>query len=352
MQDIEALLARVKENEEILRRFHLLESKILSVLNLKDFFENLLTEMMVIFRLPAVWVTVIENSRLAQMIDCIAHSDIIRQRLNVIPADDFHMLFKGKKTPILINTDISLYRSLFPDGRIYPAQSIALAPVYIDGETVGSLNQADTQAARFEPGMDTSLLEQLMIKISLCLSNVMAHERLQFFAYHDPLTGLLNRRAFEYEFRREFSRAQRHRSRLSIVFTDLDAFKSINDRFGHDTGDQALQHTARTLEGLTRKEDIVSRFAGDEFMLLLPETDADRAEALMARIQAHLDAHPLRAKHAEIPVSLSYGIASERGDKLIHPDHLIKEADNYLYAVKNKKRAAKARFDDSRIYIP
>ncbi len=341
MHDFEALLARVKENEEILRRFHLLESKILSVLNLRDFFESLLTEMMTIFQVPSVWVTVIENSKLARMIDCLAHSDIVRQRLTFIGKNDFYDLFQGRASPILINTELGRYRNFFPGGRIDPARSVALAPVFIDGETVGSLNQADANVSRFEAGMDTSLLEQLMVKISLCLSNVMAHERLQYFAYHDPLTGLLNRRAFENEFSREFSRSQRHDLHLSIIFADLDAFKRINDQYGHETGDRALQHVAAALAALSRKEDIVSRFAGDEFVLLLPETDKDQAIHLMARIQAHLDAKPLQQDHLKIPISLSYGISSEKGNRLTHPENLLKEADTALYVIKNTKKRQK-----------
>jgi len=343
VQEFEALLQRVKENEEILRKFHLLESKILAILNLKDFFENLLTEMMTIFQIPYAWVTVINGSKLAHMISCMAHSDIIRQRINFIDADAFDACFTNGPVPLLVNTNLAPYREFFPGRRVYPVQSLALAPVFIDGETVGSLNQGDTATSRFEAGMDPSLLEQLTIKISLCLSNAMAHERLHFFAYHDPLTGLLNRRAFEAEFHREFSRAKRHGLGLSVVFSDLDDFKQVNDHFGHKTGDRALLHTADMLETLSRKEDIVSRFAGDEFVLLLPETGAKKAEALMARIRKHLAKHPLHENTIQLNLSLSYGIASIEDCRLTHPDLLLKKADQRLYAAKRKKKNGERR---------
>jgi diguanylate cyclase (GGDEF)-like protein len=338
MQEFEALLQRVRENEEILKRFHLLESKILSILNLKDFFENLLTEMMGIFQIPFVWVTIIRGSRLADMIDCVTHSDILRQRITFIEASAFHESFPNGPEPLLLNAGLSAYRGFFPQGRIYPIQSAAFSPVFIDGETTGSLNQGDHCETRFEEGMDTSLLEQLMLKISLCLSNVLAHERLRFFAYHDPLTGLLNRRAFEAECEREFSRAQRHGLSMSLVFSDLDDFKGINDRHGHDIGDRALQHVARTLESISRKEDVVSRFAGDEFVMLLPETDREKAGALMRRVEEALEARPLTSDSAELSISLSYGIASGCGGSIPMPDRLMKQADQALYEVKEKKK--------------
>ncbi len=342
MQELAALLQRVKENEEILKKFHLLETKILAILNLKDFFENLLTEMITIFQVPYVWVTVIKGSKLAHMVNSMAHSDIVRQRMNFIDPAAFDACFSSRPLPLLVNTDLAPYREFFPGRKVYEVQSMALAPVYIDGETVGSLNQGDRTRTRFEAGMDTSLLEQLTIKISLCLSNAMAHERLHFFAFHDPLTGLLNRRAFEVEFQREFSRARRHGSRLSVVYADLDDFKRINDQFGHETGDRALQLAAQTLEKLSRKEDIVSRFAGDEFVLLLPETGAKKAKALMARMQKQLANHPLPGTGEKRFISISYGVASSESACPDSPELLLKKADQKLYAAKKIKRAASA----------
>jgi len=341
LNEFNRILQLLKDNEAILRKFHLLESKILAILNLEDFFESLLSEMMTIFNLPYVWVTIIEHSKLANMIEWADNAEIFQQRINFINKDEFQNCFKDISQPLLLNTDLARYRPFFPQGKIHPIRSMALAPVFIDGEIMGSLNQGDTKQTRFEADMDTSLLEQLMIKISLCLSNVVAHEKIKFFAYHDPLTGLLNRRAFEVEFQREFSRSQRHGLNLSVVFADLDDFKQINDRYGHATGDKALQHVTNTLESMSRKEDIVSRFAGDEFVLLLPETSPDKAEALMNRIQANLDNQPLKADAAELNISLSYGIASTEDAGFSQPELLLKEADKRLYAVKSEKKREK-----------
>jgi diguanylate cyclase (GGDEF)-like protein len=338
MENIEIILQRLKKNEEIHRKFHQLESKIISILNFKDFFEILLTEINKTFHVPYVWLSVIEESDLAKLIGQLNDSDIIRKRTKYIKKSDFDKCFGPLSAPVLLNKDLEPYSVFFPNEKISPVRSLALAPVEIEGKIVGSLNQGDVDPTRFEPDMDTSSLKQLMLKISLCLSNVTANEKLTYFSYHDPLTGLLNRRAFESALHREFSRSNRHSENLSVCFIDLDSFKPINDTYGHETGDIALKYVAEALESISRKEDIVARFAGDEFVVILPETNSDKAESLMTRLQAHLDRHPLCHNEAILNISLSYGIASTEDRGLTTPDLLLKKADKRLYAIKEKKK--------------
>lgn len=343
MDNIEILLQRLKENEEIQRKFHRLESKIISILNFKDFFEILLTDIKKTFHVPYVWLSVIEESNLARLIAKLSDSAIIQNRTNYIKKSDFDKLFGKLSRPLLLNKNLEPYTIFFPNEKISPMRSIALAPVEIEGKIVGSLNQGDVDPTRFEPDMDTSSLEQLMLKISLCLSNVTANEKLKYFAYHDPLTGLLNRRAFETALQREFSRSNRHAERLSLCFIDLDSFKPINDTYGHDIGDMALKYIADALELISRKEDIVARFAGDEFVVILPETDAEKADALMTRLQVHLDQNPINHNETTLNISLSYGISSNAERGLTSPDQLLKKADERLYAVKEKKKTRKTK---------
>lgn len=335
--DFDMILKRLKENEDIQKKFYDLESKFLSILNFKDFFEILLTEIGNTFHIPYVWLSVIENSPLADLINRISDSEIISKHTNFIKKDDFDKAVKGSTKPVLINKYLSPFSIFFPKDGNFPLRSMAIAPVYIDGKIVGSLNQGDYASTRFDPDMDTSLLEQLMMKISLCLSNVAAHERLTYFAYRDPLTGLLNRRSFETALHKEFSRSRRHNTDMAVVFIDLDRFKQINDRYGHECGDLALKYVSQTLESISRKEDIVARLAGDEFVLILPETQAETSECLMNRIQEHLDQNPLHHKGAKLPLSLSYGIASTEETEIARPDALLKKADDRLYVSKGKK---------------
>ncbi len=338
MSQIDVIYERLRENEQIHRKFNLLESRMIATLNFRDFFECLITEMAGIFDVPRVWLTVIEESHLADLIRQLNDSEIIGKTTCFIKKSDFDAIIGAQGRPLLFNSDMAHCRSFFPDGRISSIRSLALTPVTIDGEVVGSLNQGDTDPARYEPDMDTSYLEQLMLKISLCLSNVAAHEKLRFYAYHDPLTNLLNRRAFEAELERETSRCARHGQPLSLVFMDVDAFKDINDGFGHETGDMALKYVADALTGLSRKEDIVARFAGDEFVVILPETPPEMADAFMKRVQDYLDRHPLFTTGALFHLAVSHGVASMADSAPGQPDLLVKKADERLYRVKEDKR--------------
>jgi diguanylate cyclase (GGDEF)-like protein len=346
MLDLESMFERLKKNEEIGRKFHILEARIISILNFKDFFEKLLTEMMAVFHIPCVWMSVIKESQLAGLISRIYDSDIIRKRTNFISADEFNDIIGRLTTPVLVNEDLTAYASFFPEDMICSLGSLAITPVVIDGEIAGSLNQWDFSPSRFEPDMDTSFLEQLTLKISLCLSNVSAHEKLQFFAYHDPLTGLLNRRAFEEVLQREFSRSRRHGAPLSLVYLDLDSFKQINDSYGHDIGDYALKHVAYALESHSRREDIVSRLAGDEFVIMLPEAADGAAEALMVRISDYLSRHPVAIRGTNLPVSISCGISSTVDRRIKNPDHLMQTADERLYAAKRFKKNTQMKNQD------
>jgi diguanylate cyclase (GGDEF)-like protein len=247
--------------------------------------------------------------------------------------------------PLLANQDLRPYNRLFPKNHTYSIKSIAIAPISLDGEVVGSLNQADFSFERFQPDIDTSRLEQLAVKVSLCMSNVMAHEKLRFLAFHDPLTGLLNRRVMESVLNREFNRIKRYASTLSAVFLDLDDFKGINDRYGHDWGDELLKYVADKLLEMSRDSDIVARFAGDEFVYILPETRAKSAEKLMRRIEAFLMAHPLTAEEFTIPVSISFGVASTEDSGVKNPAQLLKQADQMLYRAKQLKKGAMERID-------
>ena len=185
--------------------------------------------------------------------------------------------------------------------------------------------------------MDTVLLERLAIKVSLCLSNVTAHEKLKQAAARDPLTGLLNRRVMDAVLRREFKRAERYKAPLSLIFFDLDDFKTINDKYGHDTGDMLLKHFGDHLLKASRENDVVTRFAGDEFVVLLPSTDSNDALKLAERLKKQLLENPLQVENITIPVSVSFGIASSGDPEIENADSLLKNADKKLLEAKKTK---------------
>lgn len=340
MNNIKELIERVKENDEIATRFHKVERKILSVLNFKDFFEILLTEIIQTFKMPYVWFSVIEESEAAEvMLQTSDDSGILVNRVNIIKETVFNALVGTGTSPLLINKDLKPYYNFFPENNTYMVKSMAIAPITLDGKIIGSLNQGDSNINRFEPGKDTSLLEQLAIKVSLCLSNVTAHEKLKFLAFHDPLTELLNRRVMESVLKREFSRSKRFERVLSLIFIDLDDFKMINDTYGHDAGDAILKYVAEKLVQLTRETDVVSRYAGDEFVVILPETELNKANNLLKRIQNYFKNNPIEFNGEQITVSISFGAASTKDSEIVNSDFLLKKADQRLYLVKQSNKS-------------
>ncbi len=279
MKDLKSIFERLKTNEEIARRFHTVETKILSILNFVDLFETLLTSIMKEFKVPYVWLSLIKNSELTDLLQSQESSDILKERLNLINRNTFIKLVGNNTKPILANKNLKPYFKFFPKTQKYLIKSIAVVPIFLDGEIVGSLNQADISPSRFQPGLDTSLLEYLAVKVSLCLSNVAAHEKLRLLANRDPLTGLFNRRVMEDILKREFARAIRYKKSLSVIFIDLDDFKNVNDTYGHDQGDDLLKYVAEQLIKMSREIDVVARIAGDEFVVILPETSSVQARS-------------------------------------------------------------------------
>jgi diguanylate cyclase (GGDEF)-like protein len=337
MQSIETLLETLKKNDEITRKFQEIETKILSILEFTDLFEILLDEIRQKFQVPYVWLTLIDTGDESGLLQFLEHSKILETNLNIVSSDTFFKLVPRNTEPLLVNDDMKPYYRLLPPIKKILVKSMAIAPITMNGQIIGSLNQADFSYLRFAPGIDTSLLEQLAIKVSLCLANVTAHEKLKFLAYHDPLTGSLNRRVMESILKREFMRARRYNSPLSLVFLDIDYFKKINDHYGHDAGDQVLIHLARGMESMVRNSDVVARFAGDEFIVILPETAAKKAASMMARIKDYFFQTPLRLEDAEIPVSISFGVASIEDKTIETPEALIKAADGELYRMKENR---------------
>ncbi len=336
-----SLLERLKQNEIVARRFHEIEISILTILNFKDFVEELLSEISSKFSIPYTWVSIIQESSIVKYLQNIENSTLLSRSTTFLSESEFRAITQNRLKPLLANKDLDTFNALIPDASDYEIGSIAIAPITLDGHVVGSINQADKNIYRFEPGIDTTLLEQLALKVSLCLSNVTAHEQLKYLAFHDTLTGLLNRGVMERVLEREFQRSKRYHIELSVVFLDLDDFKSINDTYGHDKGDRALIHTANTLKSLKRDSDIVSRFAGDEFVVILPSTNITQAENYIKRVKEKLANEPLSANGETFSVQLSYGLSSVFEKKMESSSILLKAADKKLYKAKNHKKNCK-----------
>jgi diguanylate cyclase (GGDEF)-like protein/PAS domain S-box-containing protein len=160
-------------------------------------------------------------------------------------------------------------------------------------------------------------------------------KRLVELATMDSLTRLANRSHFIEVSKRELQRAKRYGLKLSFLLMDVDHFKSFNDDYGHDVGDQALRHVGRVLREALREVDIAGRVGGEEFAVLLPETDEDGALRVAERVRRRFAAHPVRVGRRELPLTVSVGVASGVEDTF---ETLMKRADKALYHAKNLGR--------------
>ncbi len=152
----------------------------------------------------------------------------------------------------------------------------------------------------------------------------------------DPMTGLLNRRAIMEMIDQEFSRAHRHQRAASIVLTDLDNYKRINDNHGYNTGDDVLVEVARVLRSCVRSEDLCSRWGGEEFLILLPETPLDGALAVANKIRESIAMTLFSANREGISLTASLGVCEYQPDQNIF--EAIKRADLAMHQAKQAGR--------------
>lgn len=154
----------------------------------------------------------------------------------------------------------------------------------------------------------------------------------------DALTGALNRRGLDQTLMREIARSQRLDTKLSLAMVDLDYFKRVNDQHGHEAGDQMLIHFSGLIKSVLRKSDALVRYGGEEFTLILPDTDARGAHFVLARLQQLMSKSPLIFEGRQINTTFSAGVATLRGEENGHA--LLRRADEALYAAKSGGRNA------------
>ncbi len=217
-------------------------------------------------------------------------------------------------------------------------ESAAFYPMLREQKVTAVLFTGFRKKHRFSEN-DRHLLFTLAEHAALAIYNAELYETVEQLSVTDPLTGLANRRRFNQGLSAELARARRYKKPLSLIMIDLDNFKAINDQYGHPVGDLVLVTVAGALYQSCREADIAARVGGEEFGLILPETEAEEAVRVAERVRRQLASTPIVWEGQTLIVTLSAGVIGNIGESL-PPDAaaLFRLADRALYRAKQRGR--------------
>jgi diguanylate cyclase (GGDEF)-like protein len=330
-------------NQQVMKRFQHRELTLLGASDLIELLERLTSGMRSSFNLDSVKLMLLDpfsvmrdllasgteaNSRLMRDIELCGDVRATRSRF-----DDLHEPWLG---PWSEKQHLPLF------GRRLGG-SVALLPLRHAEGLAGFLCLGSRDPRRFQTGQASDFLAHLASVAAVCLENAVNRERLRLAGLTDSLTGLYNRRHLQHRLQQEVTRAQRYGQSLACLFVDADHFKRINDCHGHAGGDQVLTALAQRLRARLRTSDLPTRYGGEEFALLLPQTEPDDALALAREICAGIAAEPVVLESGEqVAVTVSIGVAglppTDQRPAKEAGEALLQAADQAVYRAKASGR--------------
>ena len=236
-------------------------------------------------------------------------------------------MFKHEHSPLV-------HSSRRASGRLHrrpalPAMTLSTLAQAVLPTTGGRMHYPHVRRSNAS-GAQTAMLELLAAEAHIrVLEQALSDARATALA--DPLTGALNRRGFDEAYQRELARSRRRGGQLALALIDLDDFKRLNDTLGHQVGDAALVHLVRVLRKALRPSDILCRFGGEEFVVLMPDTPLNDAAAAIARFQRQLATHAIPGQDAVL--TFSAGVVVQQPSESL--EHSILRADAATYAAKH-----------------
>lgn len=220
----------------------------------------------------------------------------------------------------------------------FKTQSIICVPLKSKGKVLGVIeliNQLEGRSFRIE---DLTLLKTLADYAAIAIENARFFKRVQELTITDDMTNLFNSRHLQQQLDVELQRSRRYHLKFTLVFLDLDHFKLVNDTYGHLVGSRVLRETADIIRACLRDVDVATRYGGDEFVILLPETDTDQALTVVNRLRDALNQHVfVESEGHHIKLTASFGLATYPDDADSKVE-IIRLADNAMYHVKETTR--------------
>ncbi|RZI43509.1 sensor domain-containing diguanylate cyclase [Herbaspirillum sp. HC18] len=335
------LIANAQKNQQILQRHQALDLQLISADSFQALVDTLFQTFPETAGLDIVTLAMLDAQYDIQRILALLNVNLcsLPQLIFLQQESELGELVGKLDKPVLGNYSEQLFGAMFPEP-IAPPASVAVVPLSRHGRLIGAISLGSRDPARFMPGMATDFLEHMACIVAICLENVINNERLKHIGLTDPLTGVNNRRYVERRLLEEIGRSRRQDSPLSCMYIDIDHFKQINDRIGHQAGDEVLRGVAGRIKAELRLSDALGRFGGEEFVVLLTEAELADALNVAERIRLSVAEQPLVLLSGEqLEVTVSIGVAAlppEIENEMVETtaQHFVARADYALYQAK------------------
>ncbi len=343
-QKLLELNREAQNNEATLKRFHSRELELLTCDSLPELLNSLTDGMQVSFQIKSIQLILQDpEHEIRHLLNNLGIPETAFPGIRFVDKlESINHRYRNLHSPWLGPFQSPEYAGMFSDTA--ELRSIAILPIYCRSRMIGSLNLGSSSSDRFTRHHACDFLERLATVAGVCLENSINRERLVISGLTDPLTGLHNRRYLDRRLGEELARASRYNQPMSCLFVDADNFKLINDTYGHKAGDIALRELACRIRSQLRTNDIATRYGGEEFALLLPQTTLDEAAMLAERIRLEVATSPITLDDGNaIKLTVSIGVSETLPmlGKTPHKEmgeHLLASADEAVYLAKNNGR--------------
>jgi diguanylate cyclase (GGDEF)-like protein len=342
---LESMLDRAKLNSESLRKFQAFEMRLLNLNSLTGMIDHLLEEAKDYFDIDLISLCLVdENGEITKLLNESGYEYISKNGLILVDHKNKLLTTYG----LVGRPYIGAYKNenceaFFSDFDNKPA-SVAITPLKRRGKYLGALNLGSYQVDRFSDNMATDFVEHLASIVAICLENNLNFETIRRTSFIDSLTGVNNRHFFEQRIGEELDRCQRSSDPISCLFLDIDFFKAVNDKQGHQAGDKVLSEVASTIKTQLRNNDVLARYGGEEFVVLLTNINESMAWEIAERIRRTIQYLNIKLDEGSTSVTVSIGSSTYLPAPASFPvesdisTRLIKLADAALYKAKRSGR--------------